>query len=630
MTEPSPHSGFACRDGKESLVFGERPDGSIVHISEVSRGLACDCKCPSCGTPLVARKRDMKHHFGHYGAADDRPCKTGLETAVHKFAKGILARRLQLFLPTLDLSDGQDRWVGFEGRNYTFDSAILESRLGNIIPDVIVRKGNRDLLVEFAVTHECGPEKVAQIREMDLSAIEIDLSALNHEVETRQELERAILDKAPRKWLHNPKLRDGQVALDALRQQRAEQFGRRIAALRAAYKKSCSEVNGAVFAYPAVARIEEDDLARAIRIAVPGYGCFTVPSQDWQATILAGMVDLAVDGRRAFVSVKAALRKIRDRGWIHPRFSRITEEEAEALCQDGTAFARPSDAIQSWIVTLAKAGILVPASDGQQWMLNRLVASEVQNARYRRALPTIRIDKIRSAVKDLVEKLPMEETKSFSFGDWASRRLPGKEYTVAQAVRFDDRKFSQFEAEFDKLTSRFWSNSLLGPETLGLPLDGHLARLKEAERQKQEAYELGRQIRLREQAEHRSQELQQHVSDVLGPDWSEWPSIPNPDLDGITPANLAKENQDGFLKAARLASDIARRNQQEIRASQTAELARQAVRKEASKVHTGRLLDLYLNTAHPALGRKSPSEYCVDEISMKRCIELTLPVKKRR
>ena len=128
---PSPLSGFTCGDGKRSLVFGERPDGSIAHISEVPRGTQCNCKCPDCGAPLVARKGDVKdHHFGHHNSGNERPCRTGPETALHKFAKEVLARRLHLFLPTLDLTEGEDRWVGFEGRNYNFDSALLENRLG--------------------------------------------------------------------------------------------------------------------------------------------------------------------------------------------------------------------------------------------------------------------------------------------------------------------------------------------------------------------------------------------------------------------------------------------------------------------------------------------------------------------
>ncbi|MBQ0819462.1 hypothetical protein KBI52_04370 [Microvirga sp. HBU67558] len=570
------------------------------------------------------------HHFGHHSSGNERPCRTGPETALHKFAKEVLARRLHLFLPTLDLTEGEDRWIGFEGRIFNFDSALLENRLGSIVPDVIVRKGDRDLLVEFAVTHECGPEKIAQIEEMNLSAIEIDLSGISHEIDSREGLERAILDKAPRKWLHNPMLRDGQAALDARRQQRAEQFGRRIAALRATYIKARTQINITVFAYPAVARIAEDNLTRAIGIAVPGYGCFTVPAQDWQATILADMVDIAASGKRTFISVQGALRKIRDRGWIDHRFSRLTEAEAEAIRQVEADFALPQDAIHSWIVSLAKAGILVPASDGKQWILNRFIGAEVQNARYRRALPDIRMRQIRSEVGEILAALPQEETKAFSFEHWAGQPLPGRAYSIRQIVRFDDRQFAQFEAEFSKVRSCFRSNAVLGADVFGLPLAGYIARQKERQRQQKEADEQARQALLREQANRRVQNLQRRVQDVLGPGWSDWPFVPNADLNGVKPVDAAQESEEGFWKAARLASDLSHRLEQEHRAHQIAEKARQALRKEASKVHAGPLLDLYMNTAQPVLGRKSPFEYCVDEASMNRCIELTLPIKKRR
>ena len=91
--EVLPLTGFACRDGRESLVFGERADGTMAYIAEVSPGLECNCVCPGCGTRLVACKGNKQdHHFGHYGVGDRRPCQTGPETALHKFAKEVLTR----------------------------------------------------------------------------------------------------------------------------------------------------------------------------------------------------------------------------------------------------------------------------------------------------------------------------------------------------------------------------------------------------------------------------------------------------------------------------------------------------------------------------------------------------------
>ena len=130
-----PLTAFACRDRRESLVFGERADGTIAHISEVASGLECNCVCPGCGTRLIARKGNKQdHHFGHYGTEDGRPCQTGPETALHKFAKEVLAHRLELELPPLAMGEGHGKWVRYPGGRYGFDAALLENRLGEIVP----------------------------------------------------------------------------------------------------------------------------------------------------------------------------------------------------------------------------------------------------------------------------------------------------------------------------------------------------------------------------------------------------------------------------------------------------------------------------------------------------------------
>lgn len=124
------------------------------------------------------QRQQAGHHFGHYGVKDGRPCPTGPETALHKFTKEVLARRLELGLPPLAIGEGSDKRVGYPGGAYRFDAALLESRLAEILPDVIVRKGERHLLVEFLVTHACDEAKIARIVAMDVAAIKIDLSGL--------------------------------------------------------------------------------------------------------------------------------------------------------------------------------------------------------------------------------------------------------------------------------------------------------------------------------------------------------------------------------------------------------------------------------------------------------------------
>ena len=149
-------SGFECHDRHQSMVFGERYDGTMCHISDVPSGLECNCVCPKCRTQLVARKGPKnEHHFGHHGVGDEQPCIGGPETALHKFAKEELGFRRELVVPQQIIIDRLGRWEGSPNKIVRFNSAVLENKMGEIVPDLIVRIGERDLLIEFAVTHKC-------------------------------------------------------------------------------------------------------------------------------------------------------------------------------------------------------------------------------------------------------------------------------------------------------------------------------------------------------------------------------------------------------------------------------------------------------------------------------------------
>jgi hypothetical protein len=361
------------------LVLGERADGSLAHISEVPSGLACRCRCPQCGAPLIARKGEqLGHHFGHHGAADERGCQGGPETALHRFAKELLASGLALVLPPLQLEDAGP--IRYPGGFYRFDGAALEHRLGTIIPDVIVHRGGRDLLVEFCVTHPCDPDKIAKIVALGIAAVEIDLSGLAHSV-TRQELEHAILSQAPRRWLHNPKLPQVAAFSEPTRGRAASRPHRSTAALERAYVAACREVEAMRSVSLAHRRIVADGLSQAIGLEVAGFGCFTVPPHDWQAVILMHGVERALASGSGLVNAKAALQQIRERGWLRTRFSRLSAAEVAALSAALPSFASPDAAIAAWAMALSRQGLMVPSSARDQWFIRRETLQRVREAR---------------------------------------------------------------------------------------------------------------------------------------------------------------------------------------------------------------------------------------------------------
>ncbi|WP_374615745.1 competence protein CoiA family protein [Thauera aminoaromatica] len=176
------------------LDFGLDHTGRMRGIDEVEQGLACDCECPECGSPLVARKGAVRvHHFAHRGAS----CATGAESALHRMAKQIVADERRLVEP------GRDTPTVFR------DAALPdEMHWPGRRPDVVLWSESMTLHVEVTVTHRCGPEKLDEIVRKGIPTIELDLSTayqrkrLGWTIE--QLTDRLIHDPGIRHWLHLP------------------------------------------------------------------------------------------------------------------------------------------------------------------------------------------------------------------------------------------------------------------------------------------------------------------------------------------------------------------------------------------------------------------------------------------
>lgn len=158
--------------------------GNIVSIFQVPPGRKCNCTCPECGEKLDAKNKDKtentilgpKQKQAHFAHVSGKVCDHAAETALHKMAKEILYQHKTIRLPSLyhyfeKVSDET---------SVTFDKVELEQRLDNsgtvIIPDAILFKGNRRLLIEFYKTHIVDDNKKAKIKALGISALEVDLN----------------------------------------------------------------------------------------------------------------------------------------------------------------------------------------------------------------------------------------------------------------------------------------------------------------------------------------------------------------------------------------------------------------------------------------------------------------------
>lgn len=194
-----------------SLPCGINENGNLVYIDDAKNGLDCNCFCPACKQPLVAKNAGTKreHHFAHFSVAE---CEHGYQTALHYMAK-------DLFL--------EMQYLTFIKNNvpvqYKIDNVELECKVNEIIPDILVTCDGKKFIVEIFVTHAVDDIKKQKIRDMKFSAIEIDLSRFRNEMIDKDLLRQELSNTKNYSWIY-----DADIDLIAEKKELIEQFGLRI------------------------------------------------------------------------------------------------------------------------------------------------------------------------------------------------------------------------------------------------------------------------------------------------------------------------------------------------------------------------------------------------------------------
>ena len=143
---------------EERLLTYALKENELVHILSVANGKACNCFCPKCKFPLIAKNGGM-YKLPHFAHDSVKECKGSYETALHLLAKRLLHERKKIKLPNYyhDYSNNPNSLFK-EGDLIVFDEIALEQRVNIkddnfIIPDAIGIINNRHVYIEFANTH---------------------------------------------------------------------------------------------------------------------------------------------------------------------------------------------------------------------------------------------------------------------------------------------------------------------------------------------------------------------------------------------------------------------------------------------------------------------------------------------
>jgi uncharacterized protein (DUF2384 family) len=573
---------------------------------------------------MVAKKGKVQrtHHFAHYAQQDGRSCVSAGETALHKFAKRILDERLEIALPAQVVEEQRDREVVVRAEKRTFDQAFLETKDGQIVPDVVLLLRERRLIVEFKVTHPCDAQKIARIRAMDVGAIEIDLSQYrDHKL---SEIGGQILYDAPRIWLHNPREREARARLEQRALQRAEKKRTQIEHHRNSYHhRSPSETPGSG---PCEAAARESGLADLLNLPVDGAGCFTVAVAEWQAAVLQALLAPA---KRPF-RTRNGLAALRSKRWLDPSFTDISDEIACGVRESGIPFNSPFETVGAYLKQLERLGF-VHSGPTEIWRASHTLHVRIDEARELRARPVKRLRELSHVVEEMIAALPAGETAAFAFEQWWNTTLPGRGYSPRAAVEFDEVKWRSFQHDLANITTQIRFSPREALDLIGLPYQGALSRALERKRAEEAERERAKQAKLEADKATRVSGLRNRALGRIGGEAEAWLAAPNPSIGDRSPIEVASDSEGGYEDAIRVLDRRAREIEAQQRASErktkaVAELAALA----QSRYYDGERAALWMRGKRRELGGKSPEEFTIDDATRQRCSELLPPKRSRR
>ncbi len=403
------------------LVFADR-DGRLVSVKDVLRGRRCECVCPNdlCRAPLISRQgKKVAWHFAH----DKRPnCKVGLETALHKMAKDILAESRELRVPAYWDKVGNVPTKIYDEQVFTFDRVELECRTGRIVPDVILYKADRALIVELVVTHWCDQTKVDKLKLGNFACLEIDLTKYNR-VPTRDYLRDIVIHEARRKWLNNPNgARKAQEKTDEEKRLAAEQaeklrlkaqpFITAIQKVRAIpRKKVTAAVSG---------RLDALSLKSFIGLDVKGDNCF-LHRELWQLAVLSECVIRSIDdfefGRFTTKIAFELAKRFLAPGW--PNW--IPEDLRTVIASAVPNYQTPYEVVRAYLERLEMADIVQRV--GSEWEASCDFTRKVTSQDQQESERVVRHETIKNMVRAILKAVPAAQRRGFSYEAWLKTDL---------------------------------------------------------------------------------------------------------------------------------------------------------------------------------------------------------------
>ena len=145
----------------------------LLHVDSVKKGLECNCICPDCDDPMIAKKGKVKaHHFAHSSKTERESCYM---TMLHKVMQQHFARLEFLSLPASEFSIFS-KIINVPKRKVKVLGAKLEFKIGQYYADVLLETKLGDIAIEIFVTHKNEEEKINYYKNNNIASLEYDFS----------------------------------------------------------------------------------------------------------------------------------------------------------------------------------------------------------------------------------------------------------------------------------------------------------------------------------------------------------------------------------------------------------------------------------------------------------------------
>jgi hypothetical protein len=221
-------------------------DGQLFHIDQVESGKSCDCRCPDCNDPLIAKKGKVNaHHFAHKNLEPSTNCG---ESLLHLAAKECVRKLVSIMTPgySLKINTEHGRLIidNPDECELIIKKVKLEAARSTYRPDCTVyAEGMSPLDIEIKVTHGVDEEKQLKVLKEGVEMIEVDLSALMGKSITHKELVDQIYCKAPRYWVYKASRHEYKFIVNSMVKLQKQSEERINKSWRRSYRKWCEEVD---------------------------------------------------------------------------------------------------------------------------------------------------------------------------------------------------------------------------------------------------------------------------------------------------------------------------------------------------------------------------------------------------